>query len=217
MDDRPPIVIQLQELASDSSNNLSDLLRKALIIATKLNLKDFKRWVLNELNGYENMDELPEYRKIIGELRVHNPYRGYIPFIISNSQLANTLGQILVADSIESINHLVKNSKKGSDLVTFAFSPEQEAILMGMQDGPVQLRPARVLGINYIAAILEKVRTYLLTWSLALEEAGILGEGLTFSKEEKRKAEMNVNIGSITGHQVQLGNNNTQHKKTAKR
>lgn len=42
------IVIELQQLASEDTCPIATLLRKALIVATKLNLNDFKKWVNNE-------------------------------------------------------------------------------------------------------------------------------------------------------------------------
>jgi len=200
MTDHTPIVIQLQELAADSKNNISDLLRKALLISTKLNLNDFRSWVSNELNGYEDCAQVPEYRRLMGQLKAHNPFHGYIPFIIQSSRIMNLVQEVIVTESIESLQHLVKTSQK-SDIITYPFPPEQEAYLMSLQNRFEQMRPTRVIGISQLAAILEKVRTHLLDWSLNLESAGILGENLTFSKEEKKKAEISpiINISHFQG------------------
>src|SRR3546814_608401 len=77
-----PIVLQLQELASDSSQDLGDVLRKALTVATKLRLEEFRKWTSCELNGYADPKLLPEYRIVKGDLRVHNPIHGLMPFLI---------------------------------------------------------------------------------------------------------------------------------------
>ena len=44
------------------------------------------------------------------------------------------------------------------------------------------------IGSNAIAGVLDAVRNMVLDWSLKLEKEGILGEGLTFSEIEQRKA-----------------------------
>lgn len=46
------------------SAELSVILRKAKVLAFKLKNQEFKDWVENELNGYNNSDLVPEYRKI---------------------------------------------------------------------------------------------------------------------------------------------------------
>ena len=42
------IVIELQQLASDGTCPIATLLRKALIVATKLNLMDIKIWTKSQ-------------------------------------------------------------------------------------------------------------------------------------------------------------------------
>src|SRR3546814_17115873 len=88
-----PIVLQLQELASDSSQDLGDVLRKALTVATKLRLEEFRKWTSCELNGYADPKLLPEYRIVKGDLRVHNPIHGLMPFLIEDPQLAAGIGR----------------------------------------------------------------------------------------------------------------------------
>jgi len=47
-----------------SSNSLSAVLRKAKVLAYRLKNQEFKNWIEHELNGYENKQALPEYRKV---------------------------------------------------------------------------------------------------------------------------------------------------------
>lgn len=198
-----PIVLQLQELAADSGTPIPELLRKALLISTKLGLKDFRQWALNELNGYNRVDDLPDYRLIYGDLRVHNPHHGYLPFIIEDFELSEAARKIQVMQSVDSLNHLI--TEGSGSYLTFAFPSEIEAALMRMQDGFTPLRPTRVVARSQIVGTLEKIRTQLLNWSLQLEAEGILGEGLSFSETEKRRAEMSQGI-NIHNFQGVLGN-----------
>lgn len=181
-----PIVLQLQELASDSDHDIADLLRKALVVATKLQLHDFKEWVLSELNGYEDLNSLPEYRRIKGDLRAQNPFHGLIPFIINEPEIREVVTKILVHESVSSIQQLVDSRESGS--ICFFFGPEQEAALMRMQGGFAPLRPVRVVGPNQLISILNAVRTRMLEWALSLEAEGILGDGLSFSEKERKLA-----------------------------
>lgn len=199
-----PIVIQLQELASDSNHDISDLLRKALMVATKLELGEFREWILAELNGYSKArrDSLPDYRIIRGDLRVHNPYHGLQPFLLPQ-ELHEAVTVINVTESVASLCELAYGKTKGE--IVYQFAPEQERILMSMQGGFAQLRPTRVVGTNKLTAILNTVRTHILEWALSLEAEGIVGDGLSFSVSEKQAAMNSQNI-RIENFQGILGN-----------
>ena len=55
-------VYELQQMALDKNVDIEELLRKAYLKAVSINQKDIEEWVLNEQNGYKNVDNLPEYR-----------------------------------------------------------------------------------------------------------------------------------------------------------
>jgi hypothetical protein len=48
------LVLQLQGECLDSSVSILEILRKALVVAQKLGVKDFQAWAERELNGYGN-------------------------------------------------------------------------------------------------------------------------------------------------------------------
>ena len=54
------LVHNLQNLALKHQNSITDLLRNAYTIAFKLNLPDFKQWILYELNGYNISDGIQQ-------------------------------------------------------------------------------------------------------------------------------------------------------------
>lgn len=56
------IVLELQREALDDKNQASSLLRKALVVAKKLRIKDFEDWANKELSGYLATDTVPQYR-----------------------------------------------------------------------------------------------------------------------------------------------------------
>ena len=71
--------------------------------------------------------------------------------------------------------------------------------LMRMQDKYMQLEPVRTVDRNQIAGILDVVRTKMLDWSLQLEADGVIGEGMTFSAEEKQRAQSSITIENFQG------------------
>lgn len=57
------------ELIDDIVNpqiSLSSILRKAKVLASSLRNEEFKKWIDNELNGYNNGEEIPDYRQFNG-------------------------------------------------------------------------------------------------------------------------------------------------------
>lgn len=192
------IVIELQELASNSNNDISELLRKTLLVSTKLQLAAFRNWTLSELNGYkgESTNSLPDYRITSGELKAFNPVRGWIPLEVPH-QIHEKLTQIRITESVNSLEQLIANAQGG--ILRFDFSARQAEHLMSMQEDYLRFRPTRFIGVNRLTAILGAVRTTILEWSLKLEADGILGENLSFSIKEKRSAMNNINIQNFQG------------------
>lgn len=195
------IIIELQELASDKNNDLTDLLRKSLIVATKLNVEDFKSWIRNELYGYKTT-EVPSYRKIRADLKLHNPYNGLIPFMIRNHDIENAIKNVELCDSIENLTHLINDASNG--FVIYKTEDSMQRIIMDLQP-ETDFYAVRKLGVNQLVTIIDSVRNTILEWSLKLEEEGILGEGISFSQEEKQIAMSNSNI-NIKQFQGVIGN-----------
>ncbi|WP_196595836.1 hypothetical protein [Pectinatus frisingensis] len=52
-------------------------MRKALIVAKKLNLNDFENWIRNEMDGYPAKSVIPNYREVYGVCKYFNPYHGW--------------------------------------------------------------------------------------------------------------------------------------------
>lgn len=59
-------------MALDKNVDIEELFRKAYLIAVSTNQKDFEKWILNEQNGYQSVDDIPEYRFLRGELKAYN-------------------------------------------------------------------------------------------------------------------------------------------------
>ena len=53
---------EIQDAAIDSNTELAVLLRKCKVLAARLGNPEFKKWVENELSGYDEIDDLPDYR-----------------------------------------------------------------------------------------------------------------------------------------------------------
>jgi AbiTii len=87
------IVVELQREALDGHVRVSDLLRKALVVAKKLGIQEFQTWADHELNGYSQEEKIPDYRYLQGQIRGWNPYRGWVPVIIEDIRREQALSR----------------------------------------------------------------------------------------------------------------------------
>ena len=211
------IVLDLQREAMDSSASFADLLRKALVVARKLGVTDIQEQLTNEMNGYPADAEVPKYRVIGGEIKAWNPYHGWVPIMLQDGATARKLTTRPVHQTIGELEMLANSKAKGA--LQMSFPTELQNWLMKGMDVPLQ--PTLHISKSEIHGILEAVRNAVLDWSLKLEEQGILGEGMTFSSQEKQKAASVVyNINSVTGvvggnvtaETVQIGDYNSVHQ-----
>jgi hypothetical protein len=92
------LVLELQRDAIGSQIRISDLLRKALFAARKLGVLEFQVWIDNELNGYKKVSDIPDYRTIHGILRARNPYHGWIPIMVEDSEAEREISNILYSN-----------------------------------------------------------------------------------------------------------------------
>lgn len=191
------LVLELQTLASSSTSTLPELLRKAKLVAFKLGLSDFQKWINCELEGYKDFNDVPPYRVVHCELQARNPYRGLVPMYFDNTEIAHKLKRVEVMEGVGSLLSVLEASTNG--MVTLPFTEGLKKLLRQWQTNATPFEPIRQCGSNQIAGILDVVQSKLLDWSLELEKQGILGEGMTFSKEEKERAHTNINIQTFQG------------------
>jgi len=190
----PSLVLELQTEAISPNAKVSDLLRKALVVASKLKIREFEQWAKNELQGYE-ADPIPNYRCVKGEIKAYNPVRGWIPTIIKDAKIAGIMSESRVGQPVGELEELI-SSKNKDGFLTISYHPELQNKLRGVGG----LVPELVIGRSQVFGILEAVRNIILEWSLKLEKDGILGEGLSFSTEEKRiAATTTYNIQNFAG------------------
>ncbi len=198
------IVLELQKETLKSSVNITDLLRKALIVARKLNIKEFQNWIELELNGYSGSSKIPEYRTVKGEVKYWNPIRGWIPAIIEDMDLVEQLSKRTINQPIGEIETILKTDDN-STRFEIPFPKNLEFALM---KGNLPLRPSLLIERAQCHSILDAVRNIILEWTLRLEENNILGEDMTFSRDEKRVAATityNIKnfISQMTNSQIQ--------------
>ncbi len=177
----------------NSAVPVSDLLRKAKAVATKLKQNDLVSWLESEMSGYALGGTIPEYRRLAARAQFLNPVRGWCPIVGGEHTVA-------YGGSVGEINGLLEGD--GDELVSPA---PVEYVRHISQELGMQVDARRVISKAAMGTILDMLRNTVLDWALKLEQAGIHGEGLSFSQNESTKAQSVVfNIGSI-GNATGLG------------
>ena len=198
------VIVELQREALDQNVSVSELLRKALVVARKLKLAELKKWIENELNGYK--EEVPDYRIVSGQIRGWNPYNGWIPLIFEDPKKADALSKRSCGQSIAEIEDLLRGENSTLHM------PYPQHIQRKLSKGfGYETEVSLFVGRGAIVRIADAVRNVVLNWALELEEQGILGEGLSFSEKEKEAAtstSQNINnfYGPVHGPQIAQGN-----------
>jgi hypothetical protein len=185
----PSIVLELQRDVLDSSVSVSDLLRKALLIATKLDIPEFKSWIENELSGYRSESVVPPYRESAGTLMGQDRWGRWLPVLFSDSKLEEMIAKFQFVDAVTEIEAIIERTKRDKDAgnAYVDFTPEQQQILRNTLRSDA-VRHTRFIRREDLFRVLNAVRNEILKWSLKLEKEGVLGEGMTFSRDERRKA-----------------------------
>lgn len=210
------IVIELQKEALNENVSIESLLRKSYVISRKLKLKDFGEWVQCELEGYEK-HEVPEYRRIQGQLKALNPVRGWIPVVMDSALAEIAFTKTKLSNSIPELYHLYQD--KENTMLVINLPAQTNKYVSKCCGYETQYRLE--FGKNQIYSILSQVRNNILDWALMLEENGIVGKDYSFSDEEQeiahKKCEVTNYITNFWGNasEVQLQQGSIDSKQSS--
>ena len=155
-------------------------LRLAHPIAKKLKMYNFDMWIQDELNGYKcTAKDLPEYRKIKGNIKALSPVYGWVPYVIEDNELEGLFSTATMFEPISSIVRLCKDQK--SSIFTFRYRGDIHKKLEEQVDAPMGLDIQLHVNIAHICNIIEAVKSRLTEWMI---ENDIADDGKTEAKEE---------------------------------
>ncbi|MFW6009132.1 MAG: hypothetical protein ACOCP8_07705 [archaeon] len=201
----------------DGSNNLEDMLLRLKTILYDLDSKEIDNWINNELNGYKEEEDLPDYRYVNGALQ------GMI--LVGNYKYSNTqLPTHHLSDEIKnkllnppiyaSIGKIHKLLEKGEILKRQL--PLESCVLFsqGLARGKVASANL-ILGEGEFQEIISNIKNLVIDVLLELEgEFGNLDSldiirEADLSEEEKAKLEKKIiNFIFYDGSTIDIGNNN---------
>lgn len=75
----------IQDAAINSDIDISTVLRQCKVLAVRLGNDNFKKWVDQELNGYNKIDDLPDYRILTVQSKGH--FSGYFGTALKNADI----------------------------------------------------------------------------------------------------------------------------------
>ena len=174
---------------------IESLLRKAYVVSKKLGLDDFSEIIYQELHGYTNIDKVPNYRVVKGDLKGVDYYNGWISAMIP-SELESSL---LLRRLMQPVAELKALYDSGDDPLIIVLPAEVNEALSQISEGP-PTRFGVAISRASIYKILDNIKTLIITWALDLESAGIVGEGIDFSLAEIEKAKSTPNIYNFTNN-----------------
>lgn len=189
----PALIPELIALANDPAVKTADLLRRALVAAHRLQLPEWVTWLGHELNGYGPDDAIPVYRHVQGEVLIdgHHGLKG----VVFPSAEAAFRWQLCHFDTpVDEIEGWCAES----DDIHMQFSPREADALRAACD--TNCTPLRRFTLASMNRILGAVRNQVLNWALQLEKEGILGEGMSFTSQERQQAQQ---VAPVTHIHVQ--------------
>lgn len=172
------LVATLQKDIVDSRVGISDILRKAKILAQLLKNDQFKRWVDSELKGYKSEDPLPDYRKFgaVNHGTFNGPFGKRVTnFQIPLSYLPDFVQQyakdLTVWGGVRELESSIASA--GKEYLRLPWPTELVQLSRSsvrMEDGCVLVEAWQVVTKSQLEGILDQVRTRLLDFLLELQQ-----------------------------------------------
>ena len=82
-------------------------LRKAMVVATKLKIREFRDWIEQELNGYQNENPLSAYRTVHGDVKV---WTHTTAEFFPDAAMAESLSKRPVGQPVTELENIIKRS-----------------------------------------------------------------------------------------------------------
>ena len=195
-----------KDLLGESSSTASTL-RKARVLADRLESPDLRQWAKSELEGYGKDDELPNYRKlhlpIVGTLT--DGFRQYKNFQVPSFNLPDDLREMAtkfhVTENVAAVEGILNASE---DTFERKHPPELTGLLnkhLQIDGGLLESSSQKVPKYLY-SAILDSVKSRLLEFVLELQKNDVNPD-----EPNSERTDEELVRGAVVNHIY--GNNNT--------
>lgn len=205
----------LKELANNGIT-IEVALSRLMIIATDIGNEKLCEWAENELNGYDNFEDLPEYRKINaphlkytginGRLKIENQP---MPLNWFTKETRDSLNPVGIFESVANLQTIADDPSRQQRMRDLTFLAGEIQQNMGVSC----VKIIQVLDLSYYREILNKIRGKLLRVFIELDKSYGNLDDLDVSLENKSEAEIDsVNsklIKIVIDKSVHIGDGNT--------
>lgn len=166
---------EIQNDAVSSETDVSALLRKCKILAARLGNAEFKAWIESELNGYDDIAALPDYRKLSVESVGHfsGPFgsgmrNAPIPSSCLPQEFRDHVTHSFLSQPISHYSSLLVSRKRNQFQENW---PADVVALVGrsIYQNMVCVSAWKVIPANSIAALCDTIRTRVLNFCLEIE------------------------------------------------
>ncbi len=204
MSESKSLLQQIEEEAVDSKSDVAALLRKCQVLASRLHNDSLKGWIWNELNGYQNPLDVPEYRVFpcqsvgsfygMGTTLKNAP----IPSICVPEEFRDALFTLRFSQGVGSLQALLSDT----DGTVVASWPGDLVAMLSQKvyQGMGMLNAQMECSTGAIVKILETIRNRILDFVLALEEnCPEAGEAIGSTKLDKKEIDQMVTNNIFKG------------------
>ncbi len=197
----------------DASSDLSQVLRKAKVLASELKSKELRAWAEAELNGYEDKDALPKYRVSAGSN--FGNFVGYgmranaLPIRLSSlpESWRESLSKLELRSGIAALQEMFRSEK---DYQEHWDADRIAAVSEKLYSDMNMIRAWKVITKSEIVAVLDAVRNRLLNFLLDLKEQYPEVEAADMNLHSIPKDDVRVNVvNNIFGGQNVLASGGT--------
>lgn len=178
----------IRDLTSETIS-LSAILRKVLVLASRIDDLSLRDWTLNELNGYKDSEQLPDYRIVSGEMKID--YIQLTPYhtIKVRNKTYPAPTEFCEMEILSGVRTLQEMVDSGGGSVRQDFLDDvRELLIKGFaeQEGFTVSKVSKSTPITAIADILNKIQTRLFNFILEIQKQGLdTGESLSQAKQEQ--------------------------------
>jgi hypothetical protein len=186
------LVDQLQ--VSAQQDDVLKVLRRTMMVASKLRRQDISEWLQAELNGYPESSVVPSYRMV--NLVFAFTTNGFVP-VGTDRILTQAIPTVLlsapvrIGNSISYLQGMISDHDKGQEMIQPAMQAVGHTLRTQDSFDPMLYSQVNIrVRLNHleVRAIPERVKDRVLEWALALERGGVKGEDLSFTEREQEIA-----------------------------
>lgn len=168
----------IRNAALEADVPVANVLRKCAVLGAQLKNNDLRDWALQELKGYDNEDDVPEYRRVASPLMGNFAGRfgsGYtnigVPAVNLPEELKERARSAVFTQGVAGLEALLEDGEKGS--LTFPWPGDWITWIQSKttwNDGMILYAAWQVVGKANIAEMIDAIRNRVLEFCLRLEK-----------------------------------------------